>query len=144
MAKSILHQIAEEDHNKRNYDCVDCGMNTDKGGEYYSVHCNVWNAGGGKRNLLCIGCLEKRIGRKLEANDFRDCRVNTDTTGKHANRSDRLRNRLNRRPEQELLHIEVKLLREALIRIGNEDSATSLIHRIRDKAKLQYQEQDRD
>ena len=52
------------------FDCVDCGGDFD---EYdYSVEDAVWAAsglepGGG---LLCIGCLERRLGRRLTRNDF--------------------------------------------------------------------------
>ena len=45
--------------------------------EIYLVHMHVWHAAGmkewsdrGESGVLCIGCLEKRIGRKLEPFDF--------------------------------------------------------------------------
>jgi hypothetical protein len=42
--------------------------------------------------MLCIGCLETRLGRKLTAADFTDCRLND--LGWVEERSDRLYDRL--------------------------------------------------
>lgn len=60
--------------------CVDCGNGTSAFGldEYFMVHAEVWAAtglgvGGG---LLCIGCVEARIGRRLTAADFTGAPVN--------------------------------------------------------------------
>jgi hypothetical protein len=39
--------------------------------EWYRVHDHVWaEAGMGWRGFLCIGCLEKRLGRTLCRDDF--------------------------------------------------------------------------
>src|SRR5262249_2769118 len=59
----------------------DCGVGTITLGEWYMVHDHVWEqAWLGRRKswhgrvpgqeILCIGCLEKRIGRTLMACDF--------------------------------------------------------------------------
>jgi hypothetical protein len=80
--------------------CVDCGFDTFVGGEYYAVHDAVWKAaceaaprlhdGGG---LLCIGCLERRLGRELTRDDFIiDNPLNQDSR----RLSDRIRDRLRR------------------------------------------------
>ena len=78
--------------------CVDCGVNTfpgaptreeaerqvaatgeyqivvreDAGAEVYTVHLHVWEKTelGDWGGCLCIGCLEKRIGRRLMPDDF--------------------------------------------------------------------------
>src|ERR1019366_9612989 len=59
--------------------CLDCQVETTftergKNDEYYMVHDWLWlkahPQGNGK---LCIGCLEKRIGRRLTPSDFADC-----------------------------------------------------------------------
>jgi hypothetical protein len=61
--------------------CADCGIGTITAGEYYMVHDAVWEqAWVGRRKwwyrhvsgteILCIGCLENRIGRKLTMADF--------------------------------------------------------------------------
>ena len=86
--------------------CVDCGVGTLTLREWYMVKDDVWElAWAGRRKswykdvpdctlgveVLCIGCLEKRIGRKLTACDFTDALVNDLRLG---NNSARLRERL--------------------------------------------------
>lgn len=53
--------------------CHDCGMDTFD--EFYIVESNVWplDPDGG---LLCLGCIEARIGRRLVPDDFTDCDFN--------------------------------------------------------------------
>ena len=50
--------------------CVDCGA--DKDGEYYMVSDELWAASGMAPNggMLCLACLEQRIGRRLVKEDF--------------------------------------------------------------------------
>jgi hypothetical protein len=55
--------------------CIDCGVDTRSAtgiDEYYAVHDDVWAATGlaPRDGMLCIGCLERRIGRRLEPKDF--------------------------------------------------------------------------
>jgi hypothetical protein len=60
--------------------CADCNIGTITLGEWYMVRDDVWQhawAGRLKRwreapgqQVLCVGCLEQRIGRKLDRNDF--------------------------------------------------------------------------
>lgn len=47
--------------------------------EYYNVHDDIWAQSGLGPNdgMLCIGCLEKRIGRELKSDDFGNCLINT-------------------------------------------------------------------
>lgn len=79
--ESFLHavirvvEIIDDSH------CVICGVNTSgfRGiGEYYMVHDDIWKQHGCHRGMLCIGCLESRLGRFLVASDFTDCPVNRD------------------------------------------------------------------
>ena len=50
--------------------CNDCHANIRDIKEYdYMLHNNIWGKVG-KKEHLCIGCLEKRLGRKLGPNDF--------------------------------------------------------------------------
>jgi hypothetical protein len=59
--------------------CADCGVGTHSTGEWYMVRNEIWaQAWAGRRKphhdlpgqeILCIGCLEKRIGRTLVASD---------------------------------------------------------------------------
>ena len=52
---------------KDNLDCDDCGMNTFY--EFYVVHDGLWDQYG-SRWMLCVGCLESRMGRQLVTEDF--------------------------------------------------------------------------
>jgi hypothetical protein len=62
--------------------CADCGLGTHELGEWYMVNETVWEqAWRGRRKsyhqisgqeVLCIGCLEERLGRKLTCADFMD------------------------------------------------------------------------
>jgi len=73
--------------------CLDCSAETTfgKNDEYYMVHDRLWlRANPQGHGKLCIGCLEKRIGRTLRPRDFKDCPLNTSFFGK----SDRLVSRL--------------------------------------------------
>lgn len=65
--------------------CCDCGRDTaPRAGdfEWYMVHDDVWRATqpwneyGGEIRFLCIGCLERRLGRRLASADFSDALVN--------------------------------------------------------------------
>ena len=53
------------------WSCKGCGECTK--GEYYMVKDDLWTFG---RGFLCVGCLEVRLGRRLEPNDFTDVPVN--------------------------------------------------------------------
>jgi hypothetical protein len=76
--------------------CFDCDVDTmpctERSGrcEWYMVHNEVWERAGMKRGFLCIGCLEKRIGRRLRSADFTDAPVNNS----HPWNTARLRDRL--------------------------------------------------
>jgi hypothetical protein len=60
--------------------CGGCGVDTDALGEYYMVKDELWEqawpGSTGSSDLLCIGCLEERLGRKLTPADFADCGLN--------------------------------------------------------------------
>jgi len=67
--------------------CSDCGLGTNTAGEWYMVHKHVWEqAWAGRRKswhgkipgqeILCIGCLEERLGRSLTRQDFTDAPIN--------------------------------------------------------------------
>lgn len=85
--------------------CIDCNTETNPVGpgqrsEMYMVHDDVWAAAGMEPNggCLCVGCLEKRLGRRLWSGDFRDVPLNdlTNTDGERAFswRTPRLVNRM--------------------------------------------------
>jgi hypothetical protein len=82
--------------------CADCGLGTRTAGERYVVKDDVWEqAWCGRRKawhgrvpgqeILCVACLEQRIGRELVRADFTDAPIN-DPKQKHM--SERLRSRL--------------------------------------------------
>ncbi len=73
--------------------CLDCDVDTFINDEIYMVNNDVWlEANPKKVGMLCIGCLEKRLGRPLTKSDFTDCRDNTVAKP----RSSRLRDRMSR------------------------------------------------
>jgi hypothetical protein len=54
------------------YGCSDCGVNVVTIGEFYMLNPDIW---GGQLQLgwddnLCIGCLERRLGRKVSLYDM--------------------------------------------------------------------------
>ena len=72
--------------------CLDCGIDTGQANEFYFVHTKLWlQAVGSIKGMLCLGCLEKRLGRKLVASDFPDVSINST---KHGQKSLRLLARL--------------------------------------------------
>jgi hypothetical protein len=71
------------------FECMDCDTNTHLIDEYYMVQFDLWYSVA-EKGMLCIGCLESRIGRKLTPSDFIDCAVNDGIFGL----SDRLKDRL--------------------------------------------------
>jgi len=58
--------------------CVDCQVDTQDIGEYYVVGADVWASVDMKKHggMLCISCLELRLGRELASSDFSDAPVN--------------------------------------------------------------------
>ena len=51
------------------YDCLDCGDNTFFKNEYYMIHDEIWDSVAGE-GMLCVQCLENRLGRILAPDDF--------------------------------------------------------------------------
>lgn len=76
-------------HMKFSWDCFDCKVDTKD--EYYMVLDEIWEEFGCGDDLLCIGCLENRVGRNLVRADFNDYPINDIDLW---NKSPRLLNRL--------------------------------------------------
>lgn len=80
---------------EEHFHCADCGVYTSEhnGGisEYYMIHNHLWKAAIGNEHIhmLCIGCLEDRLGRTLTKADFTSVPVNS-----IQNQSERLVDRL--------------------------------------------------
>jgi hypothetical protein len=52
-------------------------MDTGKEHEYYYIHVSLWlSVVGSKKGMLCIGCLENRLGRVLTPGDFTNAYIN--------------------------------------------------------------------
>jgi hypothetical protein len=70
-----LHLLVDDDEDdegaRRRLLCLDCGVNTALVGEYYMLERRVWlEASPDDDGMLCIGCAEKRLGRRLQPDDF--------------------------------------------------------------------------
>jgi hypothetical protein len=52
--------------------CMGCGVNALEIGEYYMLNPRIWEDQLGLywQDNLCIGCLEKRLGRKVSLSDM--------------------------------------------------------------------------
>lgn len=96
--------------------CDDCKRETNHqltdNAEYYMIHNELWHCAIQNKpaNFLCVGCLEKRLKRKLVPEDFTDCPLNW-MDGYH--RSIRLRRRMGD-PNQRLVRYEAELRAEEL------------------------------
>ena len=57
--------------NRRKFLCLDCRVDTGKILEHYFINTDLWlSVVGSKTGMLCIGCLEGRIKRRLQPSDF--------------------------------------------------------------------------
>lgn len=74
------------------FDCMDCGVNTSEIKEYYTLLDEVWLRANPKDlGMLCLACVENRLGRLLTRDDFdMEAPINHGCFG----RSDRMLNRL--------------------------------------------------
>lgn len=76
------------------FNCWDCNVNTLEINEYYMVDNGVWESATedcGTDVMLCIGCLEARLGDKLHSGDFPPLPINLGVFPY----SERLQDRLN-------------------------------------------------
>lgn len=67
------------DLDDRAFACWDCNVNTMEIDEYYMVNDDLWEVATedfGGHGMLCIGCLEARLGGQLVASDFPDYPIN--------------------------------------------------------------------
>jgi hypothetical protein len=73
------------------FTCTDCSVNTQRIREYYVVHDCVWLAARGPEfGMLCIGCLEARLGWQLVPDDFPPLPINTGPKSRSARLLERL------------------------------------------------------
>lgn len=81
------------------WNCLDCKKSCDRDGlnEYYMVQALVWiEAHPHRKGMLCIGCLEQRLGRRLTPDDFTSAPINSIKEW----HSERLRSRIEGRDER--------------------------------------------
>lgn len=72
--------------------CLDCKVDSGRIFEHYFLNTPLWmSLVGSNKGMLCVGCVEKRLGRRLVPGDFTDCYLNDP---KRNTMSDRLRSRL--------------------------------------------------
>ena len=70
--RDVIGLDAEELRDEREpFLCLDCAVNTADLGEAYMIRDRVWlEANPGNKGMLCIGCLEARLARRLVPRDF--------------------------------------------------------------------------
>lgn len=57
--------------------CLDCHVDTGRLYEHYFIETETWmSIVGSNQGMLCIGCAEKRLKRKLNRKDFPDVHIN--------------------------------------------------------------------
>lgn len=84
------------DESSVSWPCADCARectppDESEVWEWYMVHDQVWSdAGMGPHGVLCVGCLEGRLGRRLDRGDFPDLPVNVPSPTKSERLNDRL------------------------------------------------------
>lgn len=67
---------------RRKFLCLDCGVDTGRIGEHYMLVNETWSLTGlGSIGMLCVEHVEKRIGRRLNAQDFNNSYLNDPRTG---------------------------------------------------------------
>ena len=60
-----------------NFICLDCGVNTALNNEYYMLEKEVWQeAVPDLWGMLCLNCVELRLGRQLWPEDFMEAPLN--------------------------------------------------------------------
>jgi len=63
--------------NRKKFKCLDCAVDTGLIGEHYFVHTSLWlQVHSSKQGMLCIRCLEERLGRLLNSRDFPKVYIN--------------------------------------------------------------------
>lgn len=90
---------AKSGKDKTVWHCLGCGTSTAEDGvnEYYMVQAAIWQAvNPDRRGMLCIGCLEQRLGRRLTPDDFTSAPINSIKEW----HSERLRSRIEGREER--------------------------------------------
>ena len=75
------------------WECFSCGVDTFALGEDFYVHDELWRDYG-VEGMLCIGCLERRLGRKLTPEDFKGKGQDRPAHFPHYERSESMKDRV--------------------------------------------------
>lgn len=68
--------------NKSKFLCMDCNIDTGRIGEHYMLVDSIWRlVHNSNKGMLCIKCLEARLGRTLNKSDFNNSYLNNHRTG---------------------------------------------------------------
>jgi hypothetical protein len=60
------------------WDCEDCGKDCFKDEkDYYMIQHDLWEKHGVGRGMICMDCIEDRLGRKINAADILICPITT-------------------------------------------------------------------
>lgn len=79
------------------FNCKDCGLDLRVNRElHYMIKSEIWLTVAHSSDFLCIGCLEKRLKRRLKPDDFTNHPVNRVSFNKAFKKSARLLNRLDK------------------------------------------------
>lgn len=77
---------------RRKFLCVGCSVDTGRINEFYFIKTEIWlSVMPSTKGMLCIGCLEGRLGRRLQKDDFTNAFINS---VQFSNKSERLLSRL--------------------------------------------------
>src|ERR1700733_13190223 len=72
------HLLTKFDSRNTDDFCMDCRVDTEKNGEYYMLHHELWySINRPFRGNLCLRCVERRLGRDLASADFLDAPINS-------------------------------------------------------------------
>lgn len=62
---------------RKKFLCLDCSVDTGKIHEHYMLVDTTWfSIHASNRGMICIGCVEGRLGRSLTPQDFNNSHVN--------------------------------------------------------------------
>jgi len=56
--------------------CDDCGKTVIDRADYYMIKDELWSEFGNEKGMLCLACMEKRLGREITHDDLTNCAVN--------------------------------------------------------------------
>jgi hypothetical protein len=68
--KDFLHLAIDANEIVGCADCAICAVDCNEIDEYYMVTNELWAQYGVRHGMLCVGCMEARMGRELTGEDF--------------------------------------------------------------------------